>query len=382
MFNSEIVQKLNQLPTPYYYYDIALLRETLKRAKAAAGDFKIHYALKANFEPRIVKEVLAQGFGADCVSGGEIKHALGLGFRPDQIVFAGVGKSDMEILLALAAGVFCFNCESPQELEVINQIAGQAGKVAPVALRINPDVDANTHKYITTGKEENKFGIYLQDLPHILQQLPNLNNLQLVGLHFHIGSQITSLTAFEKLCYRVNELQQTFGDRKIDITHLNLGGGLGIDYQSPDENAIVDFEQYFSVFRKNLHLKENQTVHFELGRSLVGQCGSLITRVLYVKKGLRKQFAIVDAGMTELIRPALYQAYHKIENLTSQQPEETYDVVGPICESADFLGKDISLPAVRRGDLLAVRSAGAYGAVMASRYNLRETAKAVYSDQL
>jgi diaminopimelate decarboxylase len=382
MFDSEIVQKLNQLDTPFYYYDIALLRETLKRAKAAAGDFKIHYALKANFEVRIVKEVLAQGFGADCVSGGEIKHALGLGFRPEQIVFAGVGKSDMEILLALAAGVFCFNCESPQELEVINQIAGQAGKMAPVALRINPDVDANTHKYITTGKEENKFGIYLQDLPQILEQLPNLPNLQLVGLHFHIGSQITTLTAFEKLCHRVNELQKVFSERNIEISHLNLGGGLGIDYQSPDKNAIVDFEQYFSVFRKNLHLKEHQTVHFELGRSLVGQCGSLITRVLYVKKGLRKQFAIVDAGMTELIRPALYQAYHKIENLTSQQPEETYDVVGPICESADFLGKDISLPAVRRGDLLAVRSAGAYGAVMASRYNLREAAKAVYSDQL
>jgi diaminopimelate decarboxylase len=382
MFDSKIVKRLNQLCTPFYYYDLSLLRETLKQAKAGAGNYKIHYALKANYEVRILKEMLSVGFGADCVSGGEIKHALGLGFKPEQIVFAGVGKSDMEILLALAAGVFCFNCESPQELEVINQIAGQAGKVAPVALRINPDVDAQTHKYITTGIEENKFGIYLRDLSYILEQLPKLNNLKLVGLHFHIGSQITSFTAFEKLCQRVNELQQTFYDRNIEISHLNLGGGLGIDYQSPDENSIVDFEQYFAVFRKNLLLKPNQTVHFELGRSLVGQCGSLITRVLYVKKGLHKQFAIVDAGMTELIRPALYQAFHKIDNLTGQGTEAIYDVVGPICESADFFGKDVPLPVVRRGDLLAVRSSGAYGAVMASRYNMREPIKTVYSDQL
>lgn len=384
MFSANTISKFQQINTPFYFYDMDLLRRTIFAANDAAkpGNFHIHFAMKANFEERILKELLANGFGADCVSGGEVARALAVGFSPESIVFAGVGKSDTEIKSALAADIFCFNCESPQEISVIDELAKSAGKIARIALRINPDVDPHTHHYITTGKEENKFGIYRSDIPAILAQLPECKNVQLVGIHFHIGSQVTDLSTYELLCDRVNEIQDGLDEANIRIEHVNLGGGLGIDYYHPDEHPIVDFERYFGIFQKKLAVRPHQSVHFELGRALVGQCGSLISRVLYIKEGRKKQFAIIDAGMTELIRPALYQAFHKIENITSDRAEKEYDVVGPICESSDSFGKDISLPETRRGDLIAIRSAGAYGAVMASRYNLREPVQAVFSDDL
>jgi len=368
------------VPTPFYLYDLSLLRQTLQAAREASAkyNYHIHYALKANSNKAILKLINSYGFGADCVSGNEIKRAIKKGFAPENVVFAGVGKSDAEINFALQNDIFCFNCESSQEIAVINELAQKQNRTARIALRINPNVDANTHKHITTGLEENKFGINLWELETVLLLVHECTHINLIGLHFHIGSQITDLSVYRKLCERVNEIQEWFIARNIVLPHLNLGGGLGVDYYHPDENPIPDFETYFGIFHQNLKSQPGQQIHFELGRSLVAQCGSLISKVLYVKKGLTTNFAVLDAGMTELLRPMLYQAYHKIENLTSQLPEEKYDVVGPICESTDCFAKEVTLPETQRHDLFALRTAGAYGEVMASEYNLRNKAKAVY----
>ncbi|MBF8962788.1 diaminopimelate decarboxylase [Pontibacter sp. FD36] len=374
------VQELQQHATPFYVYDLNLLRQTLQQAsqEAAKYNFQVHYAMKANTNSPILSEMRAVGFGADCVSGNEVKCAIENGFPADHVVFAGVGKSDAEINYALDQNIFCFNCESSHELIVLNELAEAKGKTARVALRINPNVNANTHKYITTGLEENKFGINAWELPDVLTLLKSLPNLSLIGLHFHIGSQITDLSAFRNLCTRVNEFQDWFESQQVQLEHINVGGGLGVDYYSPDEQPIPDFEAYFSLFNQFLAVRPNQQVHFELGRALVAQSGTLISKVLYIKKGVSTNFAILDAGMTELIRPALYQSYHKIENLTSKGLEDKYDVVGPICESSDCFGKAVVLPETNRGDLIAIRTAGAYGEVMASAYNLRDKAAAVY----
>lgn len=378
------VQKFEELQTPFYYYDLNLLRDTLNeiRQNTEKNNFHVHYALKANVNPSILKEIRKAGLGADCVSGGEIQAAIQAGISPDKIVFAGVGKADWEINLGLDNNIFCFNVESVPELEVINELAAKKEKTAQIAFRINPNVNANTHHYITTGLNENKFGINMSDLDDIINLLPALPNVKPVGIHFHIGSQITDMTSFQSLCVRVNEIQDYFASRQILLEHVNVGGGLGIDYQNPNEFPIPDFNSYFNVFRKHLKLQAGQTLHFELGRAVVGQCGSLISRVLYIKKGAAKQFAILDAGFTDLIRPTLYQAYHRIENLSSDQAEEKYDIVGPICESSDTFAKEYSLNATKRGDLIALRSAGAYGEIMASQYNLRKLPKAYTSDEL
>lgn len=367
-------------PTPFYLYDLDLLRKTLEvvKAESEAYGFQVHYALKANPNTPILRLVRQYGLGADCVSGNEVKRAVETGFSPDHIVFAGVGKSDAEINYALEQDIFCFNCESMQELSVLNELAGQKGTLARVALRINPNVNANTHKYITTGLEENKFGINVWELEEVLTLLQTLPHLHLTGIHFHIGSQITDLAVFKSLCLRVNEIQEWFRTRHVHLEHINVGGGLGVDYQHPDENEISDFAGYFRLFHQFLEIQPHQQVHFELGRAIAAQCGTLMSRVLYIKKGQTTNFAILDAGMTELIRPALYQAYHKIENLTSELPEERYDIVGPICESSDCFAKAFMLPETQRGDVIAIRTAGAYGEVMASNYNLREKAEAVY----
>ena len=320
--------------------------------------------------------------GADCVSGNEISKSIELGFSNNDIVFAGVGKSDDEIILGLKNDIFCFNCESLQELEVINQLAKQMGKIANVALRINPNVDAKTHYYITTGLEENKFGINQWELDEVLTKLITLDNIKLTGLHFHIGSQITDLEVFQGLCIRVNEIQQWLNEHNIDYEHINVGGGYGVDYQAPDNDSIPDFESFFEIFNDLLEYKPNQKIHFELGRTIVAHCGSLISKVLYIKKGINTTFAILDAGMTELLRPALYQSYHKIENLSSNGKHERYDVVGPICETSDTFGKLVLLPETKRGDIIAIRSTGAYGEVMSSSYNLRDRVKVVYSDEM
>ena len=376
------INQLNKYQTPFYWYDTDLLEQTLISVKneSAKYEYQVHYAIKANSNLPILKKINSFGFGTDCVSGNEILRSIEAGFKPEKIVFAGVGKSDQEIQIGLDHDIFCFNSESVPELEVINELAGKSNKKARIALRINPNVNAATHHYIKTGLEENKFGINMWEMEEVLGTLEKSKNLELIGLHFHIGSQITDLQSFKGLCIRVNEIQEWFYARKIIVDHINVGGGLGINYSQPDQEAIPDFKSYFQVFHDMLKLRPKQALHFELGRAMVAQCGSLITRVLYVKKGVNTNFAIVDAGMTELIRPALYQAYHKIENLSSKLDEKKYDVVGPICESSDCFGKALLLPETQRGDLIAIRSAGAYGEVMASQYNLRTLAPAFYSN--
>ena len=365
--------------TPYYYYDIALLQATLDAIHheiAQHPNYHVHYALKANANPRLLEVIQQAGLGADCVSGGEVQRAIEAGFPANKVVYAGVGKSDGEILLALRHDIFCFNVESIPELLVINELAGRERKLARVCLRINPDVEAHTHTHIVTGMAENKFGIALKDMMQVVEMANELPNVSFEGLHFHIGSQITNMQDYVALCRRVNEIQYQLNKHGIYPSVINVGGGLGIDYQSPEEHPIANFKAYFQVFSQHLHLRAEQSLHFELGRSVVAQCGSLITQVLYVKQAATKQFAIVDAGMTELIRPALYQAKHKIVNLTSQADKmEKYDVVGPICESSDVFDKDIQLPTTKRGDLIAIRSAGAYGESMASTYNCRPLPK-------
>jgi len=391
MFNTNIINRFEQLETPFYYYDLDVLRRTLEACRTASSKYRfhVHYAMKANFNPKVLDTIQSFGFGADCVSGNEVKAAIGHGFRKDKVVFAGVGKSDKEINLALDADIFCFNAESVQELLIINDLAKAKNKIAKVAIRINPNVDAHTHHFITTGLEENKFGINTYQLPDVVDALRKCPNLQFLGIHFHIGSQIIDMEVYKSLCIRVNEIQEWFEDHGFAVKVLNTGGGLGVDYHNPDTNGVCDFESYFKVFNDFLKVKPGQEVHFELGRALVAQCSALISRVLYVKNGLKKNFLVLDAGMTELIRPMLYQAYHKIENLSQglaindQRLEETalrYDVVGPICESTDCFQKDVELPQSYRGDLIAIRTAGAYGEVMASGYNLRDRVGSVYAE--
>ena len=372
----ELTEKITALPTPCYFYDLTLLRKTLQKVTEEAGRypaFHVHYAIKANANPVLLKIIGEYGLGADCVSGNEVKRAVECGFPNDSIVYAGVGKSDEEIRTALNADIFCFNCESLPEIRVIEELAAQCNKKARIALRINPNIDAHTHHYITTGIEENKFGIYLCDLEQVLAELPALTHIELTGLHFHIGSQITDMTVFRSLCLKVNEIQQHLKNKGILLPHINFGGGLGIDYNNPHAEPIADFASYFGTFARHFEpASPHQQVHFELGRSVVAHCGDLLSRVLYVKEGKNKKFVVLDAGMNDLLRPALYQAFHKIENISSRLPEEKYDVVGPICESSDCFGKEVSLNQTSRGDLIVIHSAGAYGETMASRYNLRD----------
>jgi diaminopimelate decarboxylase len=388
MFTSKTIDKFNGLETPFYYYDLEVLKNTLSACRDASAKhgFHVHYAMKANFNPRVIDTIQTYGFGADCVSGNEVKAAIDHDFDKGKVVFAGVGKSDREINLALDADIFCFNVESIQELFIIDGLAKAKNKKAGVAIRINPNVDAHTHHFITTGLDENKFGINTWQLPDVAAALRKCENLKFLGIHFHIGSQITDLEVYKNLCTRINEMQDWFEDRGFPIKVLNTGGGLGVDYYNPDNN-IADFEAYFQVFKNFLNVKPGQDVHFELGRALVAQSASLISRVLYVKNGQKKNFLILDAGMTELIRPMLYQAYHQIENLSRKDHGPStidhslkYDVVGPICESTDCFQKDVTLPESFRGDLIAVRTAGAYGEVMVSGYNLRDRVGSVYSE--
>lgn len=377
--------KFQQLRTPFYYYDTELLRKTLQticQETIRHAGFCVHYAVKANANPYLLRIIREAGLGADCVSGGEIEAALKAGFPASKIVYAGVGKSDWEINLGLDKDIFAFNVESIAELEVINELAAAKGKVARIALRINPNVGAHTHANITTGLAENKFGIAMDDMLASIEEAAKLNNVKFVGLHFHIGSQILDMGDFEALCNRINELQDLLEKHHIQIENVNVGGGLGIDYQHPNRVPIPNFQDYFNVYAKKLRLRPGQTLHFELGRAVVAQCGTLIARTLYIKQGAVKQFAIIDAGMTDLIRPALYQAYHKIENISSDEPADTYDVVGPICESSDVFAKQIDLNKCHRGDLIAIRSAGAYGEIMASQYNCRQLPKSYMSEDL
>ncbi len=378
------IERFKDIETPFYWYDTDVLCKTLEAINTEARKhegFVVHYAVKANANPKVLRIIRAAGLGADCVSGGEIETCIKAGFPSNKIVYAGVGKSDWEINLGLDNDIFCFNVESIPELEVINELAAAKGKVARVAFRLNPNVGAHTHANITTGLAENKFGIAMRDMLNVIEEASKLENVKFVGLHFHIGSQILDMGDFEALCNRVNELQNILESHRIRVEHINVGGGLGVDYEHPNRLPIPDFKAYFDTYAKKLKLRPGQTLHFELGRAVVAQCGSLITRTLYIKEGATKKFAIVDAGFTDLIRPALYQAYHKIENISSEDSYESYDVVGPICESTDVFAKQIDLNKTRRGDLLAIRSAGAYGEIMASQYNCRKLPKGYLSDE-
>ena len=378
------VEKFEQLPTPFYYYDMQLLQRTLDVVKTESGKYgyHVHFAIKANANPRLLSLIAKNGLGANCVSGGEVRAALDAGFPANKIVFAGVGKADWEINLGLDNDIFCFNVESLAELEVINELAAAKQKVAYIALRINPEVDAHTHAKITTGMKENKFGINLSQLASVTDRLADMKHVRLIGIHCHIGSQITDMSAFRNLTIRINEIQDDLAAKGIVVENLNFGGGLGIDYYHPNHLSIPAFDNYFAAIHSLLQVRPGQQVHFEPGRSIVAQCGTLIARVLYVKEGETKKFAILDAGFTELIRPAMYDAYHRIENISSDEPVELYDVVGPICESSDVFGKEVELNKAHRGDFLALRSAGAYGEVMASQYNCRKLPTAYYSDTL
>ncbi len=373
---------IGQLPTPCYYYNLELLDATLKNVLKESSrypGFHLHYAVKANANPVLLKRISRFGLGADCVSGNEVLRALECGFSAGKIVYAGVGKTDREIETALANDIFCFNSESLPEVNVIQEIAERMGTKARVALRVNPNVDAHTHHYITTGIEENKFGIYLYDLERVIGVVQKFPHIELIGLHFHIGSQITDMNVFRSLCLKVNEIQARLAQQGIAFPHINFGGGLGINYDQPYEEPVADFKNYFATFARFYEPLPQQQVHFEPGRALVAHCGDLIAKVLYVKEGKKKKFAVLDAGMNDLMRPALYQAFHKIENITSDKPEEKYDVVGPICESSDCFGKDVLLNGVSRGDTIVIHSTGAYGEVMASRYNLRELPGVFYA---
>jgi diaminopimelate decarboxylase len=382
---TSLLGSIQNIATPFYFYDLELLKKSLDEVKkhGLSKGYKVHYAMKANANPRILEVIRQYHLGADAVSANEVKAAIAAGFPKEEIVFAGVGKSDEEITTGLQNDIFCFNCESAQEVEVINELAGKMGKQAKIALRINPNVDAKTHHYITTGMKENKFGLPPKEIDLVIDKLPQLANIQLTGIHFHIGSQVTSLESYTQLASRANDFNTYFRSKGIELEHVNVGGGLGIDYVDPIGHPIPDFKSYFEVFEKHMKLAPGQELHFELGRAIVGQCGSLISKVLYNKEGETIKFLIIDAGMTELIRPALYQAEHFIQNITStSEVLETYDVVGPICESSDAFRRGIKLKQSQRGDLLAIRSAGAYGEVMMSRYNLRDNAKTYFDVDL
>lgn len=379
------IDTFKDLRTPFYCYDLSLLRRTLKviNDETEGWPFVVHYALKANANLMILREILKAGMGADLVSGNEMLTALDAGFDPQKMAYAGVGKTDWEIETGLDNDIYCFNVESVQEMEVISEIAARKGKTAGIAIRVNPDIDAHTHRYITTGTATDKFGIDITMLDEVVERAVRLPHLRLLGLHFHLGSQITTLDPFIMLCERANELIDHFKKVGITFEMIDVGGGLGVDYENPEENSIAPFRDFFNVFKQNLKLSNNQKVHFELGRSIVAQCGALISRVVFVKENTLKKFVILDAGMTDLIRPALYGAHHKIVNLTSQESLiETYDVVGPICESSDVFGKSVDLNETHRGDLIALRSAGAYGEVMASQYNCRKLPRGYITEEL
>lgn len=380
------VEAFASIETPFYYYDVELLKATLdavKREAAKYDGFHVHYAVKANYNPRLLEIVNAAGIGADCVSGGEVRAAISAGIPAGKVVFAGVGKTDKEIAYALDAGIFCFNVESVPEIEAIERLAAERGAVAQVAVRVNPNVGAHTHANITTGLAENKFGVNYEQLDGVIDVIESMPHIRLIGLHFHIGSQLLVMDDFIALCCRINELQELLHEtRGMVLPHINVGGGLGVRYDAPDKYPIPDFDLYFATYANNLKLYPGQQLHFELGRSIVAQCGALITRATYIKNGTCKQFVVVDAGMNDLIRPALYDAYHRIENLVSSEPDGVYDVVGPVCESSDVFCKDRRIPATKRGDILAIRTAGAYGEAMAFGYNCRELPKAVLSADL
>ena len=383
MFNSELTQKLTKLKTPFYFYDLDLLDKTILSLKESLDpNYSVYYAIKANNNSKIIKLIKDHDLGIDAVSGEEINKSLNNSIKPKKIVFAGVGKTKDEIIFAIRKKIYLFNCESFDEISLIDKISNELNVKTKIAIRLNPNIDSRSHKYIKTGMFDSKFGIQIDHLAEILEKIKKFNHIDLIGYHFHLGSQIDDLGVFRKLCKVSNEMNIYLKNKNFNITDINLGGGLGINYKEPDLNLIPDFKSYFQIFKKNLIYFDNQKIHFELGRSIVGQSGSLFSSILYLKKSFNKHFIIIDAGMTELIRPALYNAQHHIENLSSNKKEIKYDIVGPLCESSDTFAKDYYLNQSKIGDLIVIRSTGAYGEVMSSNYNLRKKVKAYYSNEL
>ncbi len=365
MLSARIKDSLSGLPTPFYLYDMELLERTLATMMREAGryGYHVHYALKANNEPRIVEAVRRHGMGVDCVSGNEVKFAIEHGFPASGVVYAGVGKSDAEIIYGMEQGIFAFNCESRQEVGVINELARERGLTVNLALRINPDVDPLSHKYISTGLADSKFGISYNEISELTAELAAMSNVRIVGLHFHIGSQIRNISVFEKLCRRVNTLYEWFTEQGFDLRHINVGGGLGVNYDNPEGEPMPDFASYFAIFHNGLQLAPEVEVHFELGRSIVAQCGELISKVMFTKSTVTgRRVAIVDASMTDLVRPALYQAQHAVENIDGAGRERyDYILAGTVCETSDVFRDCVELPELRRGDLVSIKSAGDNG---------------------
>ncbi|MCD8385399.1 MAG: diaminopimelate decarboxylase [Bacteroidales bacterium] len=382
MLSRQISQQLIEEETPFYLYDMGLLRQTLESLTSEANKYgyKVHYAIKANFDPRILEEIHKFGLGIDCASGNELRTAIEAGFAPKTIVYAGVGKRDKELRYAIEQDILSINCESIQELGIIDELAREQGRVTDVCLRINPDIDPRTHHCIDTGQADSKFGIPYEEVKEHIDWIKGLKNVRIIGLHLHIGSQIRELHVFESMCRKVNSIYADMVKRGFDLRMVDCGGGLGINYDVPENEPIPNFASLFSIVHNHLDVGDAE-VHFEFGRSIVAQCGELITRVLFNKTtATGRKLLIVDGSMTELIRPALYGSYHNIENVTAQDEENTakYTIVGTACESTDVFDQNVSLPVTKRGDLLAIKSAGAYGMSMASRYNLHDLPRAVY----
>ena len=369
-----------EVGTPTYVYSLRALRTAYRAYDQALAPVPhvVCYSVKANGSLAILRALARDGSGFDIVSAGELFAARRAGADPQRIVFSGVGKTRDEMAQALAAGILMFNVESPAELETLEQVAAAAGRRAPVALRVNPDVDPQTHPYISTGMKKSKFGIDIDAALAIYERAARLPYLEVVGLDCHIGSQLTSVAPFVDALARARSLVERLRERGIRLRYLDVGGGLGITYR--DERPPTPAEYCAALIAGTRGL--DVTLLVEPGRSLVGNAGALLTRVLYLKDGPVKRFVIVDAAMTDLIRPSLYDSYHEVRPLARPRTGETrlVDVVGPVCESGDFLARDRQLPPVEAGDLLAVMSAGAYGFAMASNYNARPRPAGVLVD--
>jgi diaminopimelate decarboxylase len=370
-----------QFGTPLYVYSRAALTEAWHAyADACAGRHAtVHVAVKANSNLAVLNLFARMGAGFDIVSGGELARVLAAGGKAENTVFSGVGKSVAEMREGLAAGVKCFNVESIPELDRLNTVAGEMGKKAPVSLRVNPDVDAKTHPYISTGLKSNKFGVAFDDARATYRAAAAMKNLDVVGIDCHIGSQITEVAPYLDAVDKLLELVEQIEADGVKIKHIDVGGGLGITYDDETPPDIGDFVRTL-LDRIEARGHGHREVYFEPGRSLVGNAGMLLTRVEFLKPGAEKNFAIVDAAMNDLARPAMYEAYHAIEPVVQRAGDKhVYDVVGPVCESGDWLGREREL-AVEPGDLLAIRSAGAYGFAMSSNYNTRARAAEVMVD--
>jgi diaminopimelate decarboxylase len=385
MLSRQVADSLRKYETPFYFYDTDLLRQTLESITSVAKryGFVIHYAIKANYDPHLLSIIREYGLGVDCASGNEVRCAIEAGFDPSGIMYAGVGKRDKELRYAIEQGIFAINCESLQEIFIIDSIASSLGKVQDIGLRVNPDIDPKTNKCIDTGQADSKFGISYEELVANLEAIKALKNVHVAGIHLHIGSQIRELHVFEYLCAKVNSIVEHLGKLGLDFGFVDVGGGLGINYDFPENEPVPNFASVFSIIQSHLKVG-GRPVHFEFGRAIVAQCGELITSVLFNKTTASgRRIVVVDASMTELIRPALYGAYHNIENITSGAEErKRYTIVGTACESTDVFDEGVTLPLTERGDLLTIKSAGAYGMSMASRYNLHDLPAAVYSDSL